>query len=78
MAGKPNPEHASQDDDGRSRTRIAESTVIERAASRGVRIYGMSPYFLTQPSRRGLMLGYSRMKEPDIREAVRRLSEVLL
>jgi GntR family transcriptional regulator/MocR family aminotransferase len=59
------------------RARIAESTVIERAAARGVGIYGISPYFLTQPSKRGLMLGYSRMKESDIREAVRRLGEVL-
>jgi GntR family transcriptional regulator/MocR family aminotransferase len=58
-------------------TRIAEHTAIERAASRGVGIYGIAPYFLTQPSRRGLMLGYSRMSEADIREGVRRLSEVL-
>ena len=57
--------------------RIAENTVIERAAARGVGIYGIAPYFLTPTSRRGLMLGYSRMKEADIREGVRRLSEVL-
>jgi GntR family transcriptional regulator/MocR family aminotransferase len=57
--------------------RFSEAAVIERAAARGVGVYGVSPYFLTPPSRRGLMLGYSRMKEADIREGIRRLSEVL-
>jgi DNA-binding transcriptional MocR family regulator len=51
--------------------------VIARAASLGVAVYGISPYFLTPPAAKGLMLGYSRMKEADIREGVRRLSEVL-
>jgi GntR family transcriptional regulator/MocR family aminotransferase len=59
------------------RTRVAEASVIERAAARDVAVYGISPYFLTAPRRAGLMLGYSRMKESDIREGVRRLSEVL-
>jgi hypothetical protein len=40
-------------------------------------IYGISPYFLKRLKDRGSMLGYSRMKEADIREGVRRLSEVL-
>jgi GntR family transcriptional regulator/MocR family aminotransferase len=57
-------------------SRLSEATVIARAASRDVGIYGISPYFLTPPSRKGLMLGYSRMTETDIREGVRRLSEV--
>ena len=59
------------------RARIVESAVIARAAALGVAVYGISPYFLTTPRRSGLMLGYSRMKESDIREGVRRLSEVL-
>lgn len=58
-------------------SRIAEATIIEKAASRGVGIYGVASYFLTAPARRGLMLGYARMKEADIREGVRRLGEVL-
>ncbi len=41
---------------------LAETAVLEAAAPRGVGIYGISPYFLTQPSRSGFMLGYSRMK----------------
>jgi GntR family transcriptional regulator/MocR family aminotransferase len=57
--------------------RIAETAVLEAAASRGVGIYGISPYFLTQPSRSGFMLGYSRMNEADIRKGIRRLREVL-
>ncbi|MFC4313208.1 PLP-dependent aminotransferase family protein [Steroidobacter flavus] len=57
--------------------RIAETAVLEAAASRGVGIYGISPYFLGKPSRSGFMLGYSRMKEADIREGIRRLRHVL-
>jgi GntR family transcriptional regulator/MocR family aminotransferase len=57
--------------------RISEDAVIEKAASRGVGIYGISRYFLTRPSRTGLMLGYSHMREQEIREGIRRLSEIL-
>jgi GntR family transcriptional regulator / MocR family aminotransferase len=57
--------------------RIAENTVIEQAASRGVGIYGISRYYLGRASRSGFMLGYSRMNEEKIREGIRRLSEIL-
>jgi GntR family transcriptional regulator/MocR family aminotransferase len=57
--------------------RVSESAVTERAASREVGIYGVAQYFLTPPSRAGLMLGYSRLKEAEIREGIRRLSEIL-
>ncbi len=56
---------------------IAEEDVTREAASRGVGIYGISPYFLKKPPRTGIMLGYSRLKEKDIGEGIRRLSEVL-
>lgn len=59
------------------RTRVIETAVIARAAALDVAVYGISPYFLAAPRRAGLMLGYSRMKESDIREGVRRLSEAL-
>jgi GntR family transcriptional regulator / MocR family aminotransferase len=59
------------------RKRISENAVIEKAASQGVGIYGVSRYFLTPRSRRGLMLGYSRMKEEEIQEGIRRLGEIL-
>ena len=50
-------------------TRFAEETLIARTANRGVGVYGIAPYFMTQPSRKGLVLGYSRMKEDDIARA---------
>lgn len=60
-----------------SSKRISEDTVVKKAASQGVGIYGVSRYFLTQPSRTGLMLGYSRTKDEQIREGIRRLGEIL-
>jgi GntR family transcriptional regulator/MocR family aminotransferase len=57
--------------------RISENAVVEKAASQGVGIYGIASYFSTKPSRAGLMLGYSRMREADIREGIRRLGGVL-
>lgn len=57
--------------------RVSEQSIIARAASRGVGVYGVARYFLTPPSRTGLMLGFSRMKEEEIREGIRRLGEVL-
>ena len=57
--------------------RISESQVIAGAAALGVGVYGISPYFLSTPRRNGFMLGYSRMKEGDIRAGVRLLSQVL-
>jgi GntR family transcriptional regulator/MocR family aminotransferase len=59
------------------RASVLETAVIEQAAAQEVTVYGISPYFLSAPRRAGLMLGYSRMKESDIREGVRRLSKVL-
>jgi GntR family transcriptional regulator/MocR family aminotransferase len=59
------------------RKRLSEDTVIAQAASRGVGIYGISRFFLTRPSRTGLMLGYSRMHEKEIREGIRLLGETL-
>jgi DNA-binding transcriptional MocR family regulator len=59
------------------RKRLPEDTVIAPAASRGVGIYGICRFFLTRPSRTGLMLGYSRMHEKEIREGIRLLGETL-
>ena len=56
---------------------ISENAVIEKAAAREVGIYGISGYFLTRPSKSGLLLGYSRMKKEEIREGIRRLSQAL-
>ena len=55
----------------------AEETLVSRAASLGVRVYGISRYFPQEPSSVGLLLGYARLKEQEIREGVRRLAQVL-
>lgn len=59
------------------RQRITEQAAISAAAARGVGIYGISPYFLSQSPPPGLLVGYSRLREGEIREGIRRLSEVL-
>jgi GntR family transcriptional regulator / MocR family aminotransferase len=56
---------------------FCEDRLIAEAASRGVGVYGISRYFLKKPSRTGIMLGYSRLREADIREGIRRLGDVL-
>ncbi|MPZ19202.1 MAG: aminotransferase class I/II-fold pyridoxal phosphate-dependent enzyme [Luteitalea sp.] len=57
--------------------RVSEEAVIAGAAARGVGVYGISPYFLKRRVRTGIMLGYSRMKETEIREGIRRLADAL-
>lgn len=59
------------------KSRRSESSLVRRAAERGVGIYGVSRYFLTKPSRVGFLLGYSRMRIGEIREGIRRLAEVI-
>lgn len=54
----------------------SEAALVERAAARGVGVYGISGYFLARPSRVGLMLGYARLNEHEIREGIRRLAEI--
>lgn len=56
---------------------VSEESVIAAAAERRVRVYGISPYFLRKPTRPGILVGYSRMNEVQIREGIRRLGEVL-
>ena len=57
--------------------RVREEALVARAAARGVGIYAISPYFQDQPNRSGLLLGYSRLTESDIREGIRLLAEIL-
>jgi GntR family transcriptional regulator/MocR family aminotransferase len=57
--------------------RIAKDALIASAASRGVGVYPISPYYLKRPARTGVLLGYSRMTEGNIREGMRRLGNVL-
>ena len=57
--------------------RSAEAALIAAAALRGVGVYGISAYFLRPPKKTGIMLGYARMNEAEIREGIRRFSEVI-
>jgi GntR family transcriptional regulator/MocR family aminotransferase len=59
------------------RHQVDERAVIAKAAERGVGVYGISGYCVKRTSRTGIMLGYSRLKESQIREGVRRLSDAL-
>ena len=54
----------------------AEETIVARAAAVGVGVYGISHYAIRRGAP-GLMLGYSRMSEEEIREGIRRLADVL-
>jgi GntR family transcriptional regulator / MocR family aminotransferase len=55
----------------------SEEVLVAQAASRGVGISGIAHCFITRPPRPGIMLGYSRINEKEIREGIRRLSEIL-
>jgi GntR family transcriptional regulator/MocR family aminotransferase len=57
--------------------RTTEDALVAAAAARGVGMYGVGRYFLRRAPRVGIMLGYPRMRETDIREGVRRLAEIL-
>jgi GntR family transcriptional regulator/MocR family aminotransferase len=59
------------------RNGVREEAVVARAAERGVGVYGVSRYFWKKPSRPGILLGYTRMKEAAIQEGIRRLSEAM-
>lgn len=54
-----------------------EESVVRAAAAQGVGVYGIAAYFLRAPLRAGILLGYSRMTETQIREGIRRLNKVL-
>jgi len=58
------------------RGQSAEEKIIARAAAAGVGVYGISRYAI-HPRAPGLILGYSRMSEEEIREGIRRLGSVL-
>ncbi|HZU42316.1 MAG TPA: PLP-dependent aminotransferase family protein [Terriglobales bacterium] len=59
------------------KTHDSEDAIVARAAGSGVGVYGISGYFLARPAPPGLMLGYSRLNEQEIREGIKRLGDVL-
>lgn len=55
-----------------------EAELIEKASKKGVKVYGLSEYFIEQEKGRQatILLGYANMNEDKIREAVCILNEV--
>jgi GntR family transcriptional regulator/MocR family aminotransferase len=57
-------------------SKMSEQEIVAKAAERDVTIYGIAPYYYGRQKRAGLMIGYSRMKETEIREGIKRLGEM--
>jgi GntR family transcriptional regulator / MocR family aminotransferase len=55
-----------------------EENLIARAAALGVAVYGTSQYFLKAIPPIGLLLGYSRLTEDEIREGIKRLGKIIV
>lgn len=55
---------------------VSEESVIAAAAACGVRVDGVAPYFANSP-RPGILLGYARLTDAEIREGIRRLGTVI-
>jgi GntR family transcriptional regulator/MocR family aminotransferase len=51
--------------------------IVDAARSRGINAAALSPLQLMGPPERGLLLGYGRLAEPSIGEAVRALAKVI-
>lgn len=60
------------------RNGMKEQELINRAAARGVKVYGLSEYFIEphQNEQATILLGYANMNEEKIQEAVRILADV--
>jgi GntR family transcriptional regulator/MocR family aminotransferase len=52
---------------------IDEAHAIRRAEERGIGIYGVSPYYVGKKGRPGIILGFARLSEAEIREGILRL-----
>jgi GntR family transcriptional regulator/MocR family aminotransferase len=59
------------------RRRVSEPTVIAQAAAQGVGVYPIAHNFLARSKRTGVLLGYSNIRQADIREGIRRLATLL-
>lgn len=59
------------------RRNFNEAEAVQAAAARNVGIYGIRDYYAGKSKRGGILLGFSRMNERDIREGIRRLADLL-
>lgn len=55
----------------------ALGSLSRKAATVGVRVYSVSPYYLHPPRRAGILLGHASLTEREIREGIKRLASVL-
>ena len=55
----------------------SEKELIELAKKQGVKVYGLSDYYITdiEKEHKTIVLGYANMEEENIKEGVRRLKE---
>lgn len=57
---------------------VDDAEIADAAASRGIRVRALSPLHLTPSRERGLLLGYGRLSESRVVDAVAALSSVLV
>ena len=60
-----------------NQTPARPQTVLERVEAVGVRVYPVTPFYVTPPKRFGVILGYASLTERQIGEGVRRLATAL-
>jgi GntR family transcriptional regulator / MocR family aminotransferase len=56
---------------------LDETTLVEAAARRGVAIYGLAPYRLSNEGRGGVIFGYATLDERTLRRGVKILAQVV-
>jgi len=56
---------------------LDEPMLIERAARRGVAIYGLAPYYLSNERRAGLIFGYANLEEDILERGVQILAQAV-
>jgi GntR family transcriptional regulator/MocR family aminotransferase len=56
---------------------VSEQAVIAAAASRGVALYGLARYRLSERGRPGLIFGYATLDDRTLTEGVQVLADVL-
>lgn len=57
--------------------RIDEAEVVTHAEERGVGVYGISGHYVNKPRRPGIIMGFARLSQAEIREGVHRLRGIL-
>ena len=55
------------------KNKMSETELIQRAADKDVKVYGLSEYYVKKQAT--ILLGYANMQEKSIGEAVRLLKE---